>query len=105
MSQFIQVTTTVNDKNTASKIASRLVSKKKAACVQISNEITSLYWWQGKVEEETEYYCHIKTSQALFAEVSTIIKEIHPYEVPEIIAVPLVNISPEYESWLSQSLS
>lgn len=101
---WIQVMTTTVEKEQAEAIARCLVEEKLAACVQITAPITSIYRWQGKVETAPEYLCLIKTRADLFAGVEAAIKKLHPYDVPEIIAVPIVSGSKEYLEWLDESL-
>jgi periplasmic divalent cation tolerance protein len=76
------------------------VEQKLAACVQINGPIESTYRWKGKVETSTEWLCLIKTWEDLFGKVEAAIKKLHPYETPEIIAVPIVKGSKEYLTWL-----
>ena len=101
---FIQVMTTTETKEQAQTIARHLVGKKLAACVQITDAIESTYFWKGKLECSREYHCLIKTREDLFSQVETAIKKLHSYEIPEIIAVPVINGSQEYLKWLDESL-
>ena len=101
MKSFIQISTTTETKKQAQKIAKYLVEQKLAACVQITGPIESTYRWKGKVETAGEYLCLIKTRTSLFKRVETAIKKLHPYETPEIIAVPIVKGSREYLIWLN----
>ena len=105
MKSYIQISTTTETKEKAQKIARYLVEKKLAACVQITGPIESTYRWKGKVEKAKEWLCLIKTRDSLFKKVETAIKELHPYETPEIIAVPIVKGSKEYLNWLDDELS
>ncbi|MBN2515516.1 MAG: divalent-cation tolerance protein CutA, partial [Deltaproteobacteria bacterium] len=90
MGKYIQIHTTTDTRQYAEAIASALVEQKLAGCVQIMGPIVSTYRWEGKVACEEEWLCSIKTSKELFADVEKTIKSIHPYDVPEIIAVPIV---------------
>ena len=101
---FIQVMTTTETKEQAMDIARHLVEEKLAACVQIPAPIESIYRWKGKVELSQEYLCLIKTREDLFPSVETAIKKLHPYETPEIIAVPIIRGSTEYLTWLDDAL-
>jgi periplasmic divalent cation tolerance protein len=105
MKSYIQVTTTTETKEDAQKIARYLVEQKLAACVQITGQIESTYRWKGKVENAQEWLCLIKTREDLFDKVETAIKKLHPYETPEIIAVPIVKVNKEYLNWLNYELS
>jgi periplasmic divalent cation tolerance protein len=100
MKSYIQISTTTETKEQAQKIAKYLVEQKLAACVQISGPIESTYRWKGKVETSKEYLCLIKTWTTLFKKVEAAIKKMHPYETPEIIAVPIIKGSKEYLNWL-----
>lgn len=100
MKTYIQISTTTETKEQAQKIAKYLVEQKLAACVQISGPIESTYRWKGKVETAQEWLCQIKTRTSLFKKVEAAIKKLHPYETPEIIAVPIIKGSKEYLNWL-----
>lgn len=104
MESFLQVTTTTETKEEAQKIAWYLVGEKLAACVQIMGPITSTYRWKGNIETAEEWLCLIKTRESFFAQVEAAIKKLHPYETPEIIAVPIVKGSKEYLNWLEGDL-
>ena len=103
MTNYIQVITTVDDKKEAEKIAEHVIEQKLAACVQIST-CQSIYRWQGKVEKADEYVCVIKSSKKLYPELVKAIKQIHPYEVPEILATQVVHGNEEYLQWLDHEL-
>ena len=101
MDRYIQVITTVSKKSDAEKIAKSLIDKRFAACVQIIGPIKSIYRWKGKIETAKEFVCVIKTRKNLYKKVEKRIKELHPYEVPEIIAMPIVAVDKDYLKWLS----
>ena len=104
MKSYIQISTTTETKEQAQKIAQYLVETRLAACVQITGPITSIYRWKGKVENTKEWLCLIKTQDDLYDKVEAAIKKLHPYETPEIIAVPIVKGSKEYLRWLDKEL-
>jgi periplasmic divalent cation tolerance protein len=104
MSEFIQITTTTGKRQDAEQIASELVSRRLAGCVQVSGPIVSTFRWQGKVETAEEWMCIIKTSQTQFAAIRETLEKIHPYEVPELIATPIVDGSQAYLNWLGEQL-
>jgi len=102
MSEFIQITTTTDSKELAKKIAGALVEQKIAACAQVSGPITSVYEWKEKIENTREWMCVIKTRKNLYKSIEDTIKKLHPYEVPEIIAVPILEGSPAYLDWINE---
>ena len=104
MTEYIQVLTTVAHKADAEKIAEVLVEKRIGACVQIIGPLTSYFNWQGKLDTAQEYLCLIKSRDDLFSELEKVIKSVHPYEVPEIIATPIVNGGKEYLNWMAAEL-
>ena len=105
MKSYIQVSTTTETKEDARKIALYLVGQKLAACAQILGPIESTYTWKSKVETAIEWLCLIKTRENLFGKVEAAIKKLHPYETPEIIAVPVTQGSGDYLRWIDDSLS
>ena len=100
MPNFIQVTTTTARREEADHIARELVESRLAACAQIVGPITSTYRWHGEIETSEEWQCSLKTRRELFQRVEEAIRRIHPYEVPEIVAVPIVAGSASYLAWL-----
>ena len=104
MTEFVQLTTTTGTRQDAEEIAAELVSRKLAGCVQVSGPIHSTFRWQGKVESSEEWMCTAKTSRAQVAAIQKLLKEIHRYEVPELIATPIVDGSEAYLKWLGEQL-
>jgi periplasmic divalent cation tolerance protein len=100
----VLLTTTTATKEDARKIASILVEEKLAACVQIVDPITSVYRWQETIEEEQEVLLLIKSTQDLVAPIAKLLDRIHPYEVPELAATPIIDGSNDYLSWLGENL-
>lgn len=94
------VLTNLPDRASAVKLAETLVDKRLAACVNVLGEATSVYRWQGRVATEAEVPVLIKTREALYGEVAAAIVAAHPYELPEIVAVPVVRGLPEYLEWV-----
>lgn len=104
MVSYLQVFTCIEKKKDAEKIARTLLEKKLAGCIQIIGPVSSLYWWEGKIEEIEEWLCVIKSEKSLYEELEKTIKENHPYAVPEIIGIPIITGSQEYLNWLSNVL-
>ncbi|MEM1542621.1 MAG: divalent-cation tolerance protein CutA [Thermoproteota archaeon] len=104
MSKYIQVFTTMGNKEDALRIAKILLEKRLAACFQIIGPIKSLYWWKGKIEESEEWLCVIKSKEELYEELEKTIRENHPYEVPEIIAIPIAFGNKSYFEWINMEL-
>jgi periplasmic divalent cation tolerance protein len=104
MCEYIQVVTTTEHRDDAEAIARMLVEERLAACVQIVGPITSVYRWQGKIETAQEWQCLAKSRRDLFVRIQAAIKRLHPYQVPEIIAVPMLDGSAEYLAWLENNV-
>ena len=102
--EHIQVLTTVSSEEEAERIASDLLERRLAACVQVVGPIVSRYRWQGKLEEEREWQCMAKTEAGLYDEVEAAILEAHSYDEPEVIATPIVAGSAGYLAWVSESV-
>ncbi|WP_065187698.1 divalent-cation tolerance protein CutA [Shewanella woodyi] len=98
--EFLLVMTSCPTSELATKVAQALVGSKLAACIQVSAPVTSIYEWQGEICEETEFNLQIKCLALNYSEIETQIKQLHPYEVPEIIAVPISNGLPDYLKWI-----
>lgn len=95
------VITQVPDADTAQKIARSLVERKLAACVNILAPCQSIYNWQGAVEDSSEIPLLIKTTAARYGALEAAISAMHPYELPEIVALPLSHGLPEYMQWVA----
>ena len=102
--QYIQVLTTTKKKVEAQKIAKAIIEKRLAGCIQIVGPITSLYWWKRNIEKEEEWLLFIKSKKNLYQKLEKVIKEIHPYKMPEIIALPIIAGSKDYLRWLKNEL-
>ncbi|MQY55135.1 MAG: divalent cation tolerance protein CutA [Dehalococcoidia bacterium] len=84
----------------AQRIANILVSGRKAACVNIVPQVHSRFWWQGKIDSADEALLVVKTKAALLDEIIKLVKENHSYEVPEIVALPIVGGNRDYLKWI-----
>jgi len=90
------------DRTSAELAAEVLVTKEVAACVNVLSECSSIYRWQGKVEHASEVPLLIKTTRAAYPRLESVLRELHPYEVPEIIALPVTAGLPKYLNWVEQ---
>ena len=102
MNKYILVLTTVPDKKIGQEIARVLVGERLAACVTVSGACQSSYWWKKKISQDQEYILFIKTRGELYPNLEEKILEIHPYEVPEIIVLPLIHGYPKYFDWIAK---
>ncbi len=101
MTDYIQVVTTTEREEDAAAIARALVEEQLAACVQVLGPISSTYRWKGQIETAREWQCWAKSRRSLFDELRQTICRLHPYDVPEILALPILDGSPEYLDWLA----
>jgi len=97
---FIVVLVTVPDDEVAGRLAHALVSEKLAACVNVLPGVRSVYAWEGEICNEGELLCLVKTRRELFSTVRERVLELHPYQVPEIVALPFLEGSAPYLTWL-----
>jgi periplasmic divalent cation tolerance protein len=104
VTDHVQVLTTVGSEEDAERISAALVERRLAACVQTLGPIASRYRWRGEVETAREWQCLAKTEAGRYAEVEAAIRELHPYDEPEILATPIVAGSAGYLGWVSESL-
>ncbi len=102
MADYLQITTAAASREEAERIALALVERRFAGCVQIIGSMTSIYRWQGQVEQAAEWLCLIKTTRPRYADVEQTIRELHSYECPEIVATPIETGSPAYLEWLAK---
>ena len=96
----IVILITTGSEEEAHKIAELLVNRREAACVNIVPRVDSLFWWKDKLDSARESLLLVKTKASLFPEIISLVKEIHSYEVPEIIALPIIAGSEDYLKWL-----
>jgi len=101
MDEVVVVLTNLPDRAAAVRLAQELVTRRLAACVNVLAECNSVYRWQGAVENAAEVPVLIKTRAGRYAEVEAAIRELHPYELPEIMAVPVLRGFDEYLQWVT----
>lgn len=98
--RVLVVLTTVANEDDAAKLAHALVERRLVACVNVLPGVRSIYRWQGTVEDDRELLLLAKTTVARLAEVTAALGELHPYEVPEIVALEAASVSQAYAAWL-----
>lgn len=104
MTDKIVILCTCATEDEAHKLARALVEERLAACVNVLPDIRSFYRWKGEVQSESEWLLLIKSSRELFAALLARLESIHSYEVPEVIALPVMEGSPNYMDWLQANL-
>ena len=100
MPAIIQIIVTINDRDKAVEIGRRLVEERLVACCQVTGPIRSIYRWKGNIEESDEWYMVMKTKESLYRTAQEGIRAMHPYEVPEIIAIPIRDAFDGYATWV-----
>ena len=101
---FCVVFVTCPTKTAARKLAQRVLQVKAAACVNILPSVSSHYWWQGKIERSSEVLLILKTRRDRYVLLEKTIRAGHPYQVPEILALPILSGSKPYLNWIDSSL-
>jgi periplasmic divalent cation tolerance protein len=104
MKTYYNVFVTVPDKNIASLILSSVLSSRTAACVSIVGNMRSHYWWDGKIVHSREMLLIMKTDATRLSGLEQMVKKLHPYEVPEFIAVKISKGSKSYLEWINATL-
>lgn len=103
--RYLVVLVTTANYEEGQRIANALVRQRKAVCVNIVPRVNSLFRWKGKTEEAEEALLIAKTSVDLFPEVVSLVRSMHSYDVPEIVALPIVDGNPAYLAWLQEETS
>jgi periplasmic divalent cation tolerance protein len=101
----ILVLTNVPGRAVATELAQALLADRIAACVNIGGPVESIYHWRGRIEKGEEVPVAIKTRSALYSKVEDALRKIHPYDTPEIIAIPIVDGDARYLDWLAAETS
>lgn len=104
MTELLQISTTAGTREVAERIAVELVDRCLAACVHVAGPIQSVYRWEGKVESAEEWTCVAKSSRRHLEAIQKLLKELHPYEVPELVATPIVGGSEAYLKWVEEQI-
>jgi periplasmic divalent cation tolerance protein len=100
-----QVTTTLPDRVSADKLAEILVAERLAACAQVLGPVSSTYRWEGRLEHSEEWYCTLKTTEQRLPALQKRVRELHPYQTPELIVVPISGGDAHYLDWLRTEVS
>ena len=101
---YMVILMTASSKKEGKKIIQKLLEERLIACGNILDSVTSLFWWEGKINKSKEALCVLKTKAALFSRVEKRIKALHSYEVPEIIGLPIQEGSSAYLRWIDETL-
>lgn len=102
MTDYLLVITTVPNERTAAEISRQIVEARLAACVTISNACQSFYWWENNIIQDQEFMLFIKSKKSLWPDLEKKLQEIHPYSVPEILALPVEAGLAKYLNWLAK---
>ena len=104
MSKYIVIFITTATQKQAKRIADALLTQKKAACVSILPRVHSLFWWKGKIDSAGEVLLVVKTESRLLEATVKLVRRLHSYDVPEVIALPIIGGNEEYLEWIGKSL-
>ena len=102
---YIVVLITVPGSQEAQQLSNLFLEQKKAACVNIIAGVNSRFWWQGKLDSTEESLLIVKTKASMLPELINLVKGTHSYEVPEIIALPVIGGNQDYLTWIEGSVS
>ena len=100
--QQVVVLVTIDSLEEAQNIATALLERRKVACINIVPRVDSHYWWERKLETDREALMIIKTRASLVNELVGLVKESHPYDVPEVIALPIIGGNQDYLEWIDR---
>ena len=101
---YLIVFMTAGSREEAVKIVRTLLEERLIACANVVDAVSSFFWWQGEIEEEKEVLVIMKSNESLFRKLSKRVAELHSYDVPEILAVPIVDGSQSYLDWMKECL-
>jgi periplasmic divalent cation tolerance protein len=105
VAECFQVTTTLPGEAAAHQVATRLVEEHLAACAQVLGPVSSTYRWRGSIEQSVEWYCNLKTTKTRLPALKKRIRELHPYELPEVIAIRIQDGDADYLDWVETAVS
>ena len=101
---YIVVLVTASSKEEAERIVNALLKEKLIACANIFGPVSSNFWWKGKINSAEEYMVFMKTDEELFEELAERVRQLHSYEVPEIIALPIIKGFRKYLEWIEENV-
>lgn len=104
MFHFVQIMISCENHQQATALLHRLLSVRLVACGQIVKSVESFYHWQGQIRSNQESLLMVKSKAALFDEIVTEVERLHSYEVPEIIAIPLLAVADKYQKWINDEV-
>ncbi len=104
MEDYVQVLVSIDTEDRAYGLQRLLLEERAAACVQILGPISSAYWWEGQIEEAQEWLCLVKTRRSEYRRLEALVIENHPYDTPEIIALPILAGYRDYLDWLDAEI-
>lgn len=105
MDSIYLIITTVAKQEDAKKLADLAIEKNMAGCAQIQSQGISIYRWQGQIETEAEFPVHFKTNEANKQALMSLLKQNHPYDVPEIISIKVDEVDSDYAEWLNAQIN
>ena len=103
MNGYLLVISTVPTEDEGNAIAQEIVKERLAACVNVTSAVQSFYWWEERISNDKEFMLFVKTKTNLFPKLEEMIKTLHSYQVPEIIALPIHTGSKDYLDWIEQN--
>lgn len=103
--EVIMVFVTVPGARVGSRVSKGVLTSRLASCVSVIPRVRSMYWWEGKITQANEVMLVMKTTKSKYKKLERRIMELHPYQVPEIIAIPLVAGLPQYIEWVAREVA
>jgi len=102
--QKVVIFITTGTDEEANQLAEMLLKQRKAACVNIVSKVSSSFWWEGHLDSDQESLLIVKAKASLLDEIVALVKEVHTYDVPEVIALPIIGGNPDYLDWIGKEL-
>lgn len=105
MTEFAILLISASSESESQEIVSSLLEKRLIACANVSSQVTSSYWWKGNIEKADEFIITAKTRLSLVEKITEEVKNIHSYDLPEILALPILDGSKDYLDWLNNEIT